>query len=309
LHRVKVLSAALCLIAASAAAAADPVFFADDEISPGDVVQAVITGEPMEDMVVALQDNQGRTLSRAEGFIWHSPAGRSVSVALLGIPSTALPGRYTLVLNAREGRADWHLERYIDIIEEAFPESVIILNDKMNDIAVDDSERKKSEAREFWAVLTSFDPQAVHHPGPLLPPLKELVETAGYGDRRRYRMPDGTETVSVHFGKDLRAGLGTPVTSSGKGRVSMASERLLTGNTVIIEHMPGVYSIYYHMDSLSVKKGEMVKAGDNIGTVGETGFATGVHLHWELRVGAVPVKPELFLQKPLLDTIDLAGKM
>jgi len=309
LQRVTALSAALCLIVAAAAAAADPIFHADEEVFSGGVAQVVVTGEPMEDIVVALQDNQGRTLSRAEGFIWLTPAGRAVSVALIGIPSTALPGRYNLVLNGREGRADWHLERYIDIIEVAFPDMVIVLNDRMNNIVSDDSERKKSEAREFWAVLSAFNPQAIYHPGPLLPPMAELVETAGYGDRRRYRMPDGTESVSVHFGRDLRARLGTPVTSSGKGRIAMASERLVTGNTVIVEHRRGVYTIYYDLNSLSVTEGEMVKPGDVIGTAGETGFATGVHLHWELRVGAVPVNPERFLQVPLLDTNGLMGKM
>ena len=53
----------------------------------------------------------------------------------------------------------------------------------------------------------------------------------------------------------------------------------------------------------------MVKMGDVIGSVGETGFATGAHLHWELRVGATPVDPSQFLTAPLLDTNQIMGRM
>lgn len=308
--RAVIVSVMLSLVSVGRLMAADPLLLADDFADPGSVLQVVVTGEIMDNLSVSLQDSRERTLSRAEGFIWQSPAtGRSISVALLGIPSTVTPGRYHLVLNAEEGRAEWRLEKMVTITESSFPEQVITLSDRMNSLYADESERKKSEARELWAVLTAFDRSAIFNPGPLSAPLEDGTPTAGFGDRRRYRMPDGSESSSVHFGKDLWAELGTPVTASGRGRVVMATERFLTGNTVIIEHLPGVYSLYYHMDTIDVGLGEIVKIGDRIGTVGETGFATGEHLHWELRVGATPVDPEQFLMAPLLDTNELLGKM
>lgn len=308
--RAVIITGILFLVSAGTLIAADPVLFADDFAAPGGVLQVIVTGDPMDNLSVSLQDSRERTLSRSEGFIWRSPAtGRSISVALLGIPSTVTPGRYHLVLNAEEGRAEWRLEKMVTITESFFPEQVITLSDRMNNLYTDESERKKYEARELWAVLTAFNKSAIFNPGTLAAPLKEGIPTAGFGDRRRYRMPDGSESSSVHFGKDLWAELGTPVSASGRGRIVMATERFLTGNTVIIEHLPGVYSLYYHMDSIEVGLGEMVKKGDRIGAVGETGFATGEHLHWELRVGATPVDPEQFLLIPLLDTTALLGKM
>ena len=307
--RAFVLSGCLILSTVGVLSAAEPVLFADDFIEPGGVVQVVITGDPMDNLSISLQDTRDRTLSRSEGFLWQSPAGRSISVALLGIPSTVTPGRYTLVMNADQGRAEWRLERSITVTEVAFPEQVIVLSDKMNNLYTDESERKKSEARVLWAILTAFNKTAIYHTGFLIEPLVEGIPTAGFGDRRRYHIPDGSETSSVHFGMDLWAELGTPVKASGRGRIVLAAERYLTGNTVIIEHLPGVYSLYYHMDSINVREGEMVNQGDRIGTVGETGFATGEHLHWELRVGATPVNPEPFLDAPLLDTNEMMGKM
>ena len=75
----------------------------------------------------------------------------------------------------------------------------------------------------------------------------------------------------------------------------------ITGNTVILEHLCGVYTLYYHLNSLSVKEGELVEAGTQIGEIGATGFVTGPHLHWELRVAGVAVDPEAFISTPILD--------
>ena len=71
----------------------------------------------------------------------------------------------------------------------------------------------------------------------------------------------------------------------------MVENRIITGNTVIIEHLPGVFTLYYHMDSILIESGMVVKKGKQIGPVGATGLVTGAHLHWELRVSQVPVDP------------------
>jgi len=82
----------------------------------------------------------------------------------------------------------------------------------------------------------------------------------------------------------------------------MAEDRILTGLTIIIEHLPGVFSLYYHLDRLDVVPGDAVVAGDAIGTVGSTGLSTGPHLHWELRVAGAAVDPSPYLERPLVDT-------
>jgi murein DD-endopeptidase MepM/ murein hydrolase activator NlpD len=232
-----------------------------------------------------------------------------VSAALLGIPSGTDPGMYTLVLIADQGRAEWRQEKRIRLTEVDFPEMVIRMNGEMAGLYSDESERKKNESRILWSILTTTDTAALYHFEHFTPPLETGESTAGFGDRRRYRLPDGSESASIHLGHDWWAETGTPVSAAGRGRVVLAAERLLTGNTVIIEHLPGVYTLYYHLDSIDVFEGEMINQGRPIGTVGETGFATGEHLHWEMRVGATPVNALEFLERPLLDTNELISKM
>ena len=76
----------------------------------------------------------------------------------------------------------------------------------------------------------------------------------------------------------------------------MAEERISTGWSVVIEHLPGLYSLYYHMNELKVKKGDSVKAGTLLGHSGATGLATGPHLHWEVRMNSVCLEPDSFVK-------------
>ncbi|PIE04168.1 MAG: hypothetical protein CSA76_05620 [Spirochaetales bacterium] len=278
----------------------EPFMHSSDIVDPGDVLQIVIDSNDMENIIVSLVDSQDRAISRAEGFLYTESGRSPVSVVLLGIPSSAPPGDYHLVLNAREGRASRRMEKPLRVAEKTFPEQIIILNNKMETLFSDNSGRKKEESRILWEILTSFEPAAQYHTGSFIIPLEKDVPTAAFGDRRRYRMPDGSESTSIHKGSDFWAEKGTEVYACGRGRVVMARERFLTGNTVIIEHLPGVYTLYYHMDSIAVREGQMVRPKDIIGAVGDTGFATGAHLHWEMRVGATPVNPRIFLSRPLL---------
>ena len=89
------------------------------------------------------------------------------------------------------------------------------------------------------------------------------------------------------------------------GKVVLAQNRILTGNSIVLEHFPGIYSLYYHMDSLNVEEGDRVAAGANLGTLGATGLVTGPHLHWELRVNTIPVDPMKYLDRGLIDKDDI----
>jgi murein DD-endopeptidase MepM/ murein hydrolase activator NlpD len=83
--------------------------------------------------------------------------------------------------------------------------------------------------------------------------------------------------------------------------VVLAKERIITGNSVVIEHLPGVFSLYYHLQDIEVQEGQRLFQGQRIGTVGMTGLATGPHLHWELRVSGVAVDPDFFVGRPVID--------
>lgn len=90
-----------------------------------------------------------------------------------------------------------------------------------------------------------------------------------------------------HSGTDYAVPKGTPVKAPNNGRVNLSMFLTLTGNTVVIDHGLGLFSVYFHMDSLNVEKGQMVVKGDSIGTVGSTGFSTGPHLHYTTSIGKV----------------------
>lgn len=76
------------------------------------------------------------------------------------------------------------------------------------------------------------------------------------------------------------------------GVVVMKARYAHSGNTVIIDHGYGILSMFFHLETFApIEVGETIKKGNPVGTLGKTGYATGYHLHWELRVGNVPVDP------------------
>lgn len=99
-----------------------------------------------------------------------------------------------------------------------------------------------------------------------------------------------------HSGQDIAAMEGTPIKSSGDGIVTLSETGLFySGNVVIIDHGYGLHTIYAHMKDINVKRGDQIKKGDIIGTVGKTGRATGPHLHWGASVNGIKFNPPSLL--------------
>lgn len=97
---------------------------------------------------------------------------------------------------------------------------------------------------------------------------------------------------SPHGGIDFRSPRGTPVESSGEGRVVFAGDLYYTGGTVIVDHGGGLFTLYAHLDKILVpERGHEVRRGDIIGTVGSTGRSTGPHLHWGIKLRGDRVDP------------------
>ena len=88
---------------------------------------------------------------------------------------------------------------------------------------------------------------------------------------------------SPHYGVDFAADEGTPIKNMLEGIVTLSEKDLYyTGGTVIIDHGHGISTLYMHMKDVNVSKGQSLKQGDLIGTVGKTGRSTGPHLHIQL---------------------------
>ena len=95
-----------------------------------------------------------------------------------------------------------------------------------------------------------------------------------------------------HAGIDIAASMGSPIYSGFDGKVIYAGYDQWNGNYLKIQHENNIMTVYCHCEALNVKKGDMVKAGDKIASVGSTGSSTGPHLHFELRINNVSYDPQ-----------------
>jgi hypothetical protein len=111
-------------------------------------------------------------------------------------------------------------------------------------------------------------------------PLKDVTTGGNFGRRR---ILNG-ESRSPHAGVDFPAATGTAVFASQSGKVALAENLYYSGNTVVIDHGYGIYTLYAHLSEIGVHAGDPVKVGAEIGKVGATGRVTGPHLHWGLTI-------------------------
>ena len=108
----------------------------------------------------------------------------------------------------------------------------------------------------------------------------------------------GPRGSRMHDGIDIGAKLGSPVVAAAAGTVVYSDHRLAGyGNLIIIRHRKNLFTAYAHNKRNLVQQGDKVRAGQTIARVGESGRATGPHLHFEVRRGTTPVDPLLYLPK------------
>ena len=179
--------------------------------------------------------------------------------------------------------------------QKTFFEETIELDEKNTEIKTDNSPKRAAQIDKLNSILFTVMPSDVYSLGKMTVPTDSTRYTSYFGDRRTYAYTNGKSSTSIHHGNDYGVPTGTPINSCAAGRVVMAEDRISTGYSVVIEHLPGLYSLYYHLSELLVKEGDMIKQGELIGKSGATGLATGPHLHWEMRLNGASVRPEFFL--------------
>jgi len=248
----------------------------------------------------------GKRLARSAFFSVPAEDGKpSFMAAVLPMPSTAKPGMVTIVFEAATGILG---EIPLEIAGRDFVSEVIELNPVLTGVRTDPDPQKTAESARLQAIINHTGNEIFCY-GSFIPPVTATRRTSFFGDRRVYKYSNGSSDLSIHAGIDYGVPKGTVVSSCGPGRVVLARNRIVTGNSIVIEHLPGVYSLYYHLDKIEIEEGSMVATGAPLGLSGATGLATGPHLHWEIRVSGENSDPDAFISRPILDKDAILSKL
>jgi hypothetical protein len=312
--RVRALTAAaalLLMVTAPGAFAKEAVFNGDnytialdynETAHPGDAVFVRMTITRAKKAGASGETSARLTLDADTSTDFYPVTPRSgknaASVTMLaGLPFSTWQktGQYTLTIRYTPfGSEPMTFTLPLTVVKKTFISETVPLDEANTGIRTDTSPKRTAQIEKLNNIFFARHKDAVFQQGAFKPPTTATRRTGFYGDRRVYAYSNGKSSTSVHFGIDYGVPTGTTVYSCAAGKVLMAEDRISTGWSVVIEHLPGLYSVYYHMDSLSVKEGDTVKMGAKIGASGATGLATGPHLHWEMRLGGVAVDPDFF---------------
>ena len=158
---------------------------------------------------------------------------------------------------------------------------------------LDDIERQLAASGRQLSVMESllFDQQLENNAVPSRSPVRRSYITSGFG-RRADPFGRGGQ---FHKGIDFDANVGDPVMSVADGVVSFAGTRSGYGNTVEVDHGNGYVTRYAHNSRLTVKAGDLVRAGQQVAKAGSTGRSTGAHVHFEVWENGNVVNPRKFL--------------
>lgn len=246
-----------------------------------------------------LQLLQDKKVIETAPFYQINKAKKTSIELLCGIPVSLWlkDGNYTLKVIYSD--PDLEIQEFIlptTLKLRDFPEEIIPLDEKNTAIKTDNSPERAAQIEKLNNILFTTIPTDIYTLKKFSSPTTSQRYTSYFGDKRTYTYTNGKSSSSFHYGNDYGVPTGTEVRACAEGRVVMAETRISTGWSVVIEHLPGLYSLYYHMNELNVKEGDMVKAGDLIGKSGATGLATGPHLHWEMRLNGSAIRPEFFLE-------------
>ena len=208
-------------------------------------------------------------------------------IALVGIP-LATPSGSMLRLEAhhRDGTVTRH---ELKIGPKVYASQHLKVKPGQVDLSADDLARFERERAHLASVLKTFTED-----GPAK--LTMLQPTPGrrsssFGLRRYFN----GESRNPHSGMDIAAPVGTPVIAAAAGRVLEVGDYFFSGTTLILDHGGGLLSLYAHLSSVDVTRGQRVSAGARIARVGATGRVTGPHLHFSVYLNATAVDPALFL--------------
>ncbi len=205
--------------------------------------------------------------------------------ALIGVDLALKPALFPLRVRLhKSGRTEERSYR-ISVQDGKFKLQGLRLPQEMVDLDEETLARVKEEQGQLEVAMAPVTPEPLWE-GRFIAPVDGMIQES-FGRRR---ILNG-QPRNPHSGEDINAPLGTPVRASNSGRVILTGEFFFNGKSVLIDHGLGLYTMYFHLNRISVAQGQKVSKGAVLGEVGASGRATGPHLHWGMRLLGARVNP------------------
>ena len=181
--------------------------------------------------------------------------------------------------------------RRVRVAEYPYPVQHITLKDDTRvDLSAEDLARVRRENARIGGLWSRRGAPRFHLP--LAPPLERLPAGGRFGSRRFFN----GQPRSPHSGADYAAGAGTSVLAAAAGEVALTGDFFFSGRSVFLDHGDGLVTMYFHLSRIEVDEGTVVERGQPIGAVGQSGRATGPHLHFAARWRGARIDPALLLE-------------
>ena len=241
-------------------------------------------------------------------------------LATVPLPADEAPGTFTLAIERPQGR----LTRTVVVNDRDFGRELVFLDSATYAL----TQQTSSIARDARAVrgVVSGESAERRWTGRWAEPVPG-AKSAGYGVERFYhRASDSARAISLgstattrgtfggdtttatpargsvpawrHAGVDVPARRGANVAAPAAGVVADVGDYTLMGRTLVLDHGQGVFSAYFHLDTVLVRKGDVVRGGRTVARVGRSGLATGPHLHYGLYLHGRDIDPAAWRDMP-----------
>lgn len=245
---------------------------------PGGVVVIDVRGVPAGAVV------EGAAITDDLRFF---AAGPGHQRALLGLRLSQKPGPITIQASVDQGGASIPLETTATVVSKQFRVRELKVASKFVSPPKSTQARRKADKK---AIASAYNQEFrdADFEGRLQSPRPGAEVTAHFGDQRTYN----GKKQSEHLGTDFDGDVGVPILSAAAGRVVLARDCYMSGNTVLVDHGGGLFTSYFHLSKFTAKRGDRVTAGEELGKVGKTGRVTGPHLHFGVKVNGRLVDAE-----------------
>ena len=234
-------------------------------------------------VTVTAPDAATDVVVRAFGTAWPTVRAGTTWSALVGIDLDTRPGSYPVDASATLDGDTASARRTVTVTKTRFRVRRLSVAPAFINPTLGQQAQIDSDAAFMRTVYASRRDDAGWALG-FVRPVPQVANSA-FGSRSVFN----GEARAPHAGTDFLSPAGTPVVAPGSGAVVAARPLFFTGNTVVIDHGSGVFSVLAHLSQIAVSEGDLVAAGDAVGLVGATGRVTGPHLHWAVRIGAARV--------------------